>query len=144
MALPTFLFYSFFLFCILIVFLSVFVFCMSRCFDAGLHCSTTKDSFKQLRKRCSFTYVLERSLGLSEKRVKKLSPLCPEAFIALSVGNRNAASTSLDFARYTVIQGVFLTGPPLNLQSVGRLVTNLKKTLESQTGPPKDKKSLSA
>ena len=34
------------------------------------------------------------------------------------------------------IQGVFLTGPPLNLLSVGRLVTDFKKTSESQTGPP--------
>ena len=34
----------------------------------------------------------------------------------------------------------FLTRPPLILLSVGRLVTNFKKTLESQTGPPEDKK----
>ena len=31
---------------------------------------------------------------------------------------------------------IFLTGPPLNLLSVGWKVTDFKKTLESQTGPP--------
>ena len=31
---------------------------------------------------------------------------------------------------------IFLTGPPLNLLSVGWNVTDFKKTLESQTGPP--------
>ena len=30
---------------------------------------------------------------------------------------------------------IFLTGPPLNLLSVGWNVTDFKKTLESQTGP---------
>ena len=31
---------------------------------------------------------------------------------------------------------IFLTGPPLNLLSVGWKVTDFKKTFESQTGPP--------
>ena len=35
---------------------------------------------------------------------------------------------------------IFLTGPLLNLLSVGREVTDFKKTLESQTGPPNDRK----
>ena len=40
---------------------------------------------------------------------------------------------------------IFLTGPPLNLLSVGWNVTDFKKTLESQTGPPlMIEKSLSA
>ena len=31
---------------------------------------------------------------------------------------------------------IFLTGPPVNLRSVDWKVTDFKKTLESQTGPP--------
>ena len=45
-------------------------------------------------------------------------------------------------AAFEIIQGVFLTGPPpLSLLSVGRKVTDFKKTLESQTGPPSDRKT---
>ena len=33
-----------------------------------------------------------------------------------------------------IVQGVFLTGPPLNLRSVGQSVTDFKET--SQIGPP--------
>ena len=35
-----------------------------------------------------------------------------------------------------VNRGIFLSGPPLNLLSVGWNVTDFKKALESQTGPP--------
>ena len=41
----------------------------------------------------------------------------------------------------TLYRVIFLTGTPLNLLSVGRLVTDFKKTSESQTGPPFDRKT---
>ena len=45
----------------------------------------------------------------------------------------DARSFLLLLGTYRVI---FLTGPPLNLISVGWKVTDFKKTSESQTGPP--------
>ena len=54
---------------------------------------------------------------------------------------RNSEFTQIFWVFPVYIQGVVFNWPPLNLLSVGRWVTDFKKTLESQTGPPSDRKT---
>ena len=59
-------------------------------------------------------------------------------YMCCLLGSQCDRMLAISYYELSFIQGVFLTGLSLNLLSDGRQVTNFKKTLESQTGPPHD------